>query len=140
MNFRGFDSFAKQVLVGISRRSKEQSRKLVSDEPVDLFRHTAIPGSQSSLNVPDGHKKLGANQGGSHGGVYIAVNQDQVRFALQNDRLQPRDDFGRLLSVAAGTDAKIHIGCRHFELLEEDARHVWIVMLAGMDQRLANSG
>src|SRR5207245_7832813 len=99
MNFRGFDSFAKQVLVGISRRSKEQSRKLVSDEPVDLFRHTAIPGSQSSLNVPDGHKKLGANQGGSHGGVYIAVNQDQFRIAIKNARYQPRYDYVSLIRM-----------------------------------------
>jgi hypothetical protein len=44
-----------------------------------------------------------------------------------------------LLGVRSGTDSEIEVRLRHFQLLEKDVGHGSIVVLAGVDQGLADS-
>ena len=53
------------------------------------------------------------------------------------DRLQPLHRPRRLLGVAAGADLEHVVGRRHPQLLEEDLRHQPVVVLAGVDDRVA---
>ena len=60
--------------------------------------------------------------------------------SLDQDRLQPLHRPRRLLRVAAGADLEHVVGRRHAELLEEDLRHQPVVVLAGVDDRVATLG
>ncbi len=55
-------------------------------------------------------------------------------FCLAMIGSNPLHHLGGLNGMGTGADAKIDIGTRNLELLEEQLRHFLIVMLPGMDQ------
>src|SRR3974390_481757 len=90
--------------------------------------------------MADTHAEFGADQGGGNGRVDVAVDENEVRLALDDDRLQNEHDSRSLLGVAAGTDSQVEIGFGDFKLLEKDVGHGRIVVLSGMDESLTNAG
>ena len=82
MDFRGIDSLIQQVLVRICGRRKEKTRELVGYQTVDLFGHAAVAGAKTSFNMPDGDQQFGTDYGGSHCGIHVSVNQNEIGFAL----------------------------------------------------------
>ena len=132
--------FPRQIPVSVFRRSKQQIGELVGDQPVDLFRHGAVEGTQSRFHVSHPDQQFGADQRRSNGGVDIAVDQHQVGLAFQDDRFKPGHDLRGLAGMASRTDSQVDIRRGNFQLLKEHIRHVGVVMLAGVNQGLPESG
>ena len=63
----------------------------------------------------------------------------QVRALGVQHRLDPLHHAGRLLGMGAGADLEHVIGRRHAQLLEEDLRHHPVVVLTGVDDRVAET-
>ena len=114
--------------------------QLVGDQAVDFFRHGAVEGAQSRLDVAHLDQKLRADQGGRDGRVDVAVNQHQVGLAFQHDRLEAGHDVRGLTGMASRPHAQVDVWRGNLELLEEHVRHVGVVVLAGMDQGLLYLG
>ena len=55
MNFFRRNSFPFQIYVGIFRRCKQEIRELVCHQPVDLFRHGSIKGTQAGFHMSNRH-------------------------------------------------------------------------------------
>ena len=89
--------------------------------------------------MADRNQKLGAHNRGCHGGIHVAIDKYKVGLAIGNHRLKAGDDFGGLAGVAAGTDAQVQVRSGHIQLLEENVRHVRVIVLPGVDQSLARS-
>ena len=66
--------------------------------------------------------------------VDVARDEHDVRLGLEQHRLEPLHDRGRLLRVRAGADAERVVGLADAELLEEDLGQLPVVVLAGMDE------
>src|ERR1700722_14247934 len=136
MNFFRSGTLVQKIEVAIFGRSKEQIGKAIGDHAVDFFRHGAIEGTQSRLNVSDGYGNLGANQRCGDRGIYIAVNENDIRLVRQKSRLEALHDLGGLGGMAAGAYSEFHIGFGDFQLREEYVGHVAVIVLAGMNERL----
>src|SRR5271166_6567596 len=67
VNLFAIDAFAEEILVTVGRWREEQIGELVGEQAVDFFRHGAVAGAQSGLDVADGYSELGANQRGRDG-------------------------------------------------------------------------
>ena len=64
--------------------------------------------------------KFGAHEGRRDGGVDVAINENEVWLALEDNRLEANHDFGGLLGVTARTNGEVNVRSRDVELLEED--------------------
>ena len=140
MNLGGVDAFAQQILVAIGRWRKQQIGKLVGQQAIDFFGHGAIARAQSGLDVTDGNSELGTDQRRGDRRVHVAIDEDEIGLALEQDGLECQHDGGGLLGVGAGTDFQVVVGLRHFQLLEKYVRHGGVVVLPGVDQSLPHSG
>jgi hypothetical protein len=112
---------------------------MVGDDAVDLFRHGAVAASQAGLDVGDRLQELGGDERGRNGGVDIAVDQHPVGRVGFDDRLDALHNLGGLGGVGPGTDAEVRVGSRQVELVEEDARHLLVIVLAGVYELLFGS-
>ena len=72
--------------------------------------------------------------------VDVAGNDHQVGALGFEHRLEPLHHPRRLLRVAARADLEHVVGRGHPELLEEDLGHQPVVVLAGVDERVAPVG
>src|ERR1700685_3863381 len=77
-----------------------------------------------------------ADQRGGYRGIYIAINEDDVRLVSQENRLEALHDLGGLRGMAARAHSEIHIGFGGFQLREAYVGHVAVIVLAGMNQSL----
>jgi len=109
---------------------------LIRQQTVNLFRHGAVEGPESSLHVANWNQELGAHQRRCERRVDVPVNQDNIRLPLPYNRLEPCHDFRCLPGMAARTDPKIYVRFRNPQLGKEGAGHVGVVMLTGMNQAL----
>ena len=83
-------------------------------------------------------RKLGTHETRSEGRIHVAIHENEVGLALQQDGLDRNHDARGLLGVSRGTDFEIAVGLRHFELLEENIGHRRIVVLTGVHKSLRN--
>src|SRR5262249_18781510 len=100
----GCYTFAQQVGIAIGGGRKEQVGQLVGKQPVDLFWHRAVKGTQSGFHVADSHFQLGAYQSGCNARVDITVDEYQIRLVLEHHRLKARHNLSSLLGMATGTN------------------------------------
>ena len=139
VNLCRFDPLAEQVAIAVFRRREEQVGQLIGHQPVDFFRHRPVARSEPRLDVRDRDEELRADERGGGSRVDVAVDDHQIRLAVEDDRLEAHHDLRRLGGVGAGADREIEIGFRNFELLKKDVRHERVVVLTGVDERLANA-
>src|SRR5690242_4432623 len=85
------------------------------------------------------HPKLRANQRCRHGGVHVAINENEVRSVFEQARLKSRNDLCRLLRVAARADLQVHMRRRDTQFLEKHVRHVEVVVLSRVKQDLVRA-
>lgn len=132
----GVGALVAQVADRVGARREEQVRELVGDEAVDLLGHRHVEGAQAGLDVGEGDAELARHEGSGHGGVDVAVDDDEVGAALGEELLEGDHHLGRLGAVRAGTDTEIDVGLGDAQLAEEDVRHLVVVVLAGVHEQL----
>jgi len=66
----------------------------------------------------------------------VAGHDHPVRLVVQQHRLEPLHDQGRLLGMRTGADSQVHIRLWQLQLIEEHLRHTGIIVLAGVDEDL----
>ena len=131
------DALGAQVLDRLVAVQEEVLGELVGDDPVDLLGHRAVEAAQARLDVGDRDPHLRRGQRRRQGRVDVAGDEHQVGRLVDQDRLEALHHPRRLLGVAARADLEHVVGRRHPELLEEDLRHQPVVVLAGVDDRVA---
>jgi hypothetical protein len=129
----------RRILIGVLRGREQEVGQLVRQKAINLLWHAAIEGAQTCLYVADSRRQFRAAQSRRNRGIYMAVDQNDVRLALVQDGLESGHDVGSLTRVPTRAHFKVHIRCRHLPLFEEDVRHVGVVVLASMHQGLART-
>lgn len=131
----GFGSaFTAEVFVAVLGWGEKDIREGVGDETVEFLWHAAVEAAQTSLDVGDGNAELGGDQGAGDGGIHISDDDDPIRFFTQADGFESEHDVGGLHGVGAGANFEMVVGSGNAEFIEENARHLFIVMLAGVDE------
>ena len=125
--------FAPEVLPRRARGVVQAVGEVVRADPVDLLGHPPIVAAQSGLDVRERPAQLGRRERAGQGGVRVADDDDPVRSAVLQGRLDPREDARRLLAVARRADLQVDVRGPEPELLEEDVGEAGVVVLAGMD-------
>ena len=131
------DPLGPQVLDRLIAVEEEMLGEDIGDDPVDLLGHRPIEAPQPRLYVGNGDQRLRRCQRRGERRVDVAGDEDQIGFLLGEYGLQPLHHQGGLLGVAAGADLEHVIWLGDAELLEEDLRHHPVVVLAGVDDRVA---
>ena len=109
---------------------------MVGDDAIDLLGHRAIEGAQSRFDVAEGDPLFRGNERDGRRRVDVSSDEDDVGSVLPADLLERRHDPGGLAGVRVGADLEVDVGPRHAELIEEDARHVLVVVLTGVDEEV----
>jgi hypothetical protein len=89
--------------------------------------------------MADGDEQLGTNQGSRDRGIHITVYENNIWLVFKYNRFETAHDLGRLLRVTSRSHAEICIWFWNFQLGKEYVRHVSIVMLAGVKERLPDT-
>ncbi len=126
------DPLAGQMLDGHLAGGEEQRREAVGQDPVDLLGHRR-EAAQSGLDVGHGEVQLGGCQGGGQGGVGVPEDHDQVGGLGHQDLFDLLQHPAGHGPVAGAAHAQVVVRGRQLQLLEEDLRHVLVVVLAGVD-------
>ena len=117
-------------------RAQEQRRQVVGHDPVDLFGHPPVVAAQACFDVRDRDVQLGADQRAGQRGVRVAVDEQPVRLLLDRDGLDARQHRPGLHPVPARADLQVGVRRGDVELAEEQVRHRFVVVLAGVEQEL----
>jgi hypothetical protein len=131
------DPFGAEVAERLLAVHEEVLGEAVGDDPVGLLGHRHVEAAQAGLDVGEGDLHLHRGQGRRQGRVDVAGDDHQVRPLLQQDRLQALHRARGLHRVTGRSDLEHVVGGGHAELLEEDLRHQPVVVLAGVDDRVA---
>lgn len=130
--------FGQQVLVGKVVGGEEKIAEHVGTEAVDLLRHGHVAGAQAGLHVGHPDAQFLGGDGAGHGGVDVPHDDDQIGLFPQADLFEFDHDFGGLFGVGAGADLQVDVRPGHAQVDEEGAAHLLIVVLAGMDEEMAD--
>jgi hypothetical protein len=134
------DPLGPQVYDRLIGMQEEQLGELVGDDPVDLLGHGAVEAAQAGLDVGDRDAHLDRGQHRRQGRVDVARDEDEVGLLGLQHRLQPLHRPRRLRCMGPRAHLQHVVRGRHPELLEEDLRHQPVVVLAGVDDRVAALG
>ena len=132
----GSDALPSEVRVRALLGREEVGREMVGDDAIDLLGHRPVEGAQSRFDVAEGNPLLGGDERDRRRGVHVASDEDDVGPVLAADLLERRHDPGGLAGVRVGADFEVDVGPRHAELIEEDARHVFVVVLTGVHEEV----
>ena len=111
--------FAAQVLDTALFRNEEQIGKNVGHLAVDLFRHAGVETAQSRFDVGQADAQLGCGDRCRERGIDVSHDQDHIRLRLDQHRLEPFHDLGRLPRVTSRADLKIDVGLGQTQVPEE---------------------
>ncbi len=125
-----------QILGRVTRWQEEEVGQAIRDDAIDLLGHRPIAAPQARLDVADADVQLRGHQRGRDRRVHVAVHEQQVGLALQQERLEALHDRGRLLRMGPRPDPEVIVGRRDPQLLEERVRHTGVVVLAGVDDHV----
>lgn len=132
----GRDPFLLQVVVRVARRRQEDVGEAVRHEPVDLLGHREVARAEPGLDVRDGNARLRGNEGRRERGVHVSHDDDDVRALFPEHLLELHHHGGGLLRLRSAPDLEVAVGPREAELLEEDPRHLLVVVLARVHEPL----
>jgi hypothetical protein len=128
-------AFAPEIGDAARLADQQQVRDGIREDAVDLLGHGAVEAAQARFDVNDGNAQLGGDKRASERGVDVADNEDGVRVRVEGHRLEAPEDFRGLPGVRSRADAEIEVRVGKTEVAEERARHLMVVMLAGVDQQ-----
>ena len=110
---------------------------MVGQDAVDLLGHAPVERAQAGLDVGDRDVQLGGREGAGERRVGVAVDEQPVRLPGDELALDPGQHLAGLGAVGPGADLEVDVRIGDAELVEEDARHLVVVVLAGVKKRLA---
>ena len=110
----------------------------IGDDAIDVVQHVASAGAQARFDVPD--RNAGARCGQRRGQrrVGVAVHEHEIRPPFAQAPVHARQDLRGLLRMGAGAGAQILVRVRDPQLAENRLRHVHVVVLSGVDERLTH--
>jgi len=112
---------------------------MIRCDTIEFFRHSAVEAAQTRLNVGHANLKLGRRQRSGYGGVGIAIHDDRVWFSLLQDRLDPFKHSRGLGTVRSGSHREIEVRLWKRQLLEEDFRHLRVLVLPGVEKLMSDT-
>ena len=118
------------------RRAEQQVARMVGEDSVELLGHRPVERAHARLDMRQRHPRLRRGQGARERRVRVPVDEDELRPRFREDGLQRRQHPRGLRRVRAGPDPELDVRRGHPELLEEHARHLVVVVLSGVDERL----
>jgi hypothetical protein len=118
-NPRSIDSLGVEVFIRVGRGREPEIRKLIGEDPVDLFRHGAVAGPETGLHVRYADPDLRTNQRCSHGRIHISIDDNPVRLTLTTHRFQASHNLGCLAGVASRTNLQVGVRLGHAKLLKK---------------------
>jgi hypothetical protein len=80
--------------------------------------------------------ELRSGQAACDGRIDIADNDDEIGPFFEKDFFKLDHYAGGLLRVRSRPDSKINVRLRELKIVEEHLRHIFIVMLAGVDDEV----
>ncbi len=131
----GPHSLAQQIRLRFRRGRETVAREDIGDHAVDLLGHREIEAPEPRLDVGDGDERLRRDERACQGRVHVPDDDDEIGTLARDDRFERDHDPRGLLRVGSGADAEMNIGLGKLEIVEEDPRHVLVVVLPRMDQR-----
>ena len=130
----------REVLDRLLLVDEQQARDVIGEHAVVLLGHRAVAAAQARLEVRDRDLELHRRERSRERRVHVAGDDDERRLALQQHLLDADERPGGLLGVRAGADAEEDVRRRQPELLEEDRRHVGVVVLPGVHEHELEAG
>ncbi len=127
-------AFFEEMRDGLFFGNKEIVCQGVGQDAVDFFGHGAVKAAEPGFDVGYTDTKFGGGQRDSNGGVDVAHNENQVGFALNENRFNALQDFGGLGGVGARTDFEIHVWRGDAHLTKENVGEFLVIVLAGVDK------
>ena len=86
----------------------------------------------------DGDMYLCSGHGTCKGRVGIAIKHDVVRFLVNEDFLDAFGHAGSLHAMRGRTYMQVVVGMRDAQLVEKHLRHVFVLVLTGVDDDFRN--
>jgi len=125
----------------------ESIRKVIRNDPIDLFGHRSIERAKSCFDVSNKRPALirlaGQLDGGKRTGhcrVDIAYHNNDVWPLARNDFLKLPKNLRCLGCLGARTDARILIWLWETQVPKKAVRHRFIVVLPSVHQKMFNLG
>ena len=116
--------------------AQQQRRGVVGEDAVELLGHRPVIRAHPGLDVRDRDLRLRGRQRSRQRRVRVAIDEDDVRSLLGQQRLQRRQHRRGLARIAPAARVQAIVGPRQPELVEEDPRQRVVVMLTRMDEHL----
>ena len=126
-------AFTTKVVDSGFGRGEADARKLVADNTVEFLRHSHIEGTETCFDMEHRDVQFGCSDGTRKSGIGVAVEYDAVERIGEKDLFDTRNHLGRLNAMGTRTYAEIVVGLGDAEFVEEDLRHVGIVVLTGVE-------
>ena len=127
-----------EIAIGVGRGCEKQVNDGVGHDAIHFLRHRPIARAQARLDMCTVDPHLGAYDSGGHGAVHIADNQNSARTLDREEVFETHHRGAGLRGVRTGTNTQIDDGTRHSQVLEEDLRHRFIIVLPGMNESVGN--
>ena len=74
MDFFRRHAFGAQIVDSALFGDEEQIGNAIGDEPVDFFRHGAVPAAQARFDVGHGHMRFGSDKAASDRRIHVAYD------------------------------------------------------------------
>ena len=133
-NHARIDPFAREVGDGFVRVREEQRAHVVREDAVVLLGHAPVTAPKTRFDVGYGDLELHCRKGCGKRRVHIARDDEKIDRIFHQHRFNGHEGTSGLLGVRARPDPEKEIRFRKPELVEEDRRHLLVVVLSGMDQ------
>ena len=129
------DALSSQVLRGPVGVGEENLAQVVGEAAVGLLGHALVEAAQSGLDMRDRDAKLRRRERSCESRVDVAGDDDQCWHVLEQHLLDADERSGCLLGMRSGSDAEEDVRLRQAQLVDEDRGHLFVVMLAGVDEQ-----
>jgi hypothetical protein len=127
-------AFFQEVRDSVFFRNEEVVSESVGQDAVNFFGHGAVKAAEAGFDVGNADAKFRGGERNGDSGIDVADDQNQIRFALDKNRLDALQNFSGLRGVGAGADFQIHVRRRNTHLAKENVGQLFVVVLAGVDE------
>ena len=133
----GIDALGLEVVVRLGAVREEDVREPVGEHAVLLLRHRPVAGAEPRLDVGDADPELGGRERAGQRRVHVAAHDDELGALFEQHALEGDEREAGLLPVRAGPDPEEAVRPREAEVVEDLRRHALVVVLARVDDELA---